>query len=179
MKKVLPLKNKFIKIVFAAFLCIHFASISSAFEGKSGTISFPQNTNSDELTLVSHSFQVLSTNEYGATYILEVTNNSALELNLDVTAVNNNSDIENPDHSPISENVELKSEFYDVDYKKHIESIHLKAGDSYKFKVTIDVPENTVAQRWNCTKVELSPDNKGLSQVSILLHTYVSDLTQD
>lgn len=181
MKKNLPLKNRFAKIVFATIFFVCVANFTFANKNTSNQSENLTNKSfaEDVLILTSLNRQIRSTNELGATYLLQVKNNSSIEINASVSVKNNNTEIENPDNSTMSENVDLEFSIHKVKEQSQIEMIQLKPGDSFQFEVTVRVPDNVPIERWNCAKVEITPNVTNYESVTILLHTYLPDMSKD
>mgnify|MGYP006294577231 CR=1 FL=1 len=135
--------------------------------------------NNQELTLVPVNFKVQSTSETGAKFVIDITNNSALTHELNLTIDNNISGIENPDDSNSSGNVELKFSFIDFNSKQKIESIQLNAGQTYRFILVAQSSDTTPLKRWNCSRLSINSITDPSVSSSLVLHTYVRDLTEE
>jgi hypothetical protein len=179
MKNSLLSKKGIKKITITMILCIYVTSFTSAMLINDEIISGSDSITSDVLTLTSLNRQVRSINKFGTTYILEVKNNSAVEINATVSVENHNTEIENPDESSITKNVELKFSIHLVDQQTQLENIKIKPEGSIQFEVTVTVPENTPIEKWNCAKIEIVPNEPSLSPVQLMLHTFIPDITED
>lgn len=167
------------QIMFTLLLCICFTSISLAKTYTNKTENSLQSSSSEVLSLTSLNRQVRSINKFGTTYVLEAKNNSSVEINATVSIENHNTEIENPDESSIAENVNLMFNVHLAGQQTPLESIKLKPGSLIQFEVTVTVPQNTPYEKWNCAKIEIVPNDPGLSPVLLMLHTFIPDITED
>ena len=55
------------------------------------------------------------------------------------------------------------------------DKVFLKPGESYKFKVRVDVPKGTPFKRWSCIQVKANSNTCKSSEVSTVLKVFVRD----
>jgi len=171
-------KYSYIFTVSALIILTGFANLGFAKENKpKNREGRPSNSSHEEvLTLTPLNKKIRSTNESGATYILDVKNNSSNEINARVSVENYNTEIENPDESAATENVELEFLVHLISQQTPVEFINLKSGDSYQLEITAKAIENTPTEKWNCARVEIIPSSQKLKPAMLILHTFVNDI---
>lgn len=145
------------------------------------TISFgvKAQENSQKLKINPVNFKVQSTSETGAKFVLDVTNNTAQTHELDFAIDNNISGINNPDGTNSEGNVELNFSFLDFNSKDEINSILLNAGQTYRFILVAQSSDTTPLKRWNCSRLSINSITDPSVSSSVVLHTYVRDLTEE
>ncbi len=118
-----------------------------------------------------------SADEEGASFnlILENTSTRKTTYNISTTNLttpcgNNNTNIKN---SPIS-NVELNVVLHATDSKgSSLNEVTVNAGQTFKFRVKVNVPEGTPYNNWSCIEVEAKSNDCTSNSVSTILSVYV------
>ncbi len=119
-----------------------------------------------------------STSPEGARYNMILSNNGPITTNYLLSAININSDCTNNDGSSSSENANLTASFTDGNANS-ISEISLIPGEAISFTVTVNVPIGTAVNKWNCTEIKAIASTCPNYNVSIILHTLVSDPSQE
>lgn len=132
-----------------------------------------------KIILSSVNYDVQSTNSNGAKFILDAKNNTQDEQLLFFNIKNNNSGAKNPDKSNSSGNVDLDYSVLDFKTKDEIQSATINAGETYRFIVLMKQSSNTPLKKWNHSKFEIYSKTKPSVKASLVLKTFVRDLSEE
>lgn len=114
----------------------------------------------------------------GTKYIIEIANEGSMPDSYQLQALNITSNCSNNDGSPTSANVNLTVNCTDFD-NNIITEIVLNPGETKSFLAKVSAPEATPYNRWNCTQIIATSKECTTYSISTILHTIVTDPTQD
>ena len=136
-----------------------------------GTSVFAQNCNAE--LVVEKNRNTRSANEDGAAFSLVLTNNSSITTSYIITTINLKESCANKNRKTSLSNVNLNIVI------QGNTQISLGAGQSYNFKIHVNVPTGTPYYRWSCIEVQAKSDECNSISANTLLKVYVPDPTEE
>jgi hypothetical protein len=115
-----------------------------------------------------------STQNTGTYYKLVISNTGEDKNIFNLTYENNTNDCSNRDGSNISNNIDLKLEFLDLN-RKPINQLSLNKGESITFLAHVIVPSGAIPNRWCCSKIIAKSNICQNYAINTVLNTLLTD----
>lgn len=115
-----------------------------------------------------------SADESGATFIMLLENKSTESAIFDISSQNITAQCSNNPIDPAEPNVQLNVSYllFESDQTMYTK-ITMNAGQTYKFRVKVTVPNGTPFNRWGCIQINAKPELCHSYSVNTVLSVYV------
>lgn len=120
-----------------------------------------------------------SAGENGALFEMELKNNGSSQETFSIETAFLTESCANSSLKTNAANVKLDIIYPNIGNKEvKLTNISVKAGETYKFKMQLNVPTGTPVKRWSCIEVSAVSKNCKTAVASTVLHVYVPDNTE-
>lgn len=159
------ISSKLFSIIFLFFV---FTSFNGFSQNCSATLNVEKQRN------------VRSVDETGTSFNLELKNTSSTRLTYTISTINRKESCATKINYSSESNVNLEVTIIgDGTNLQNYNKVTINAGQSYNFKVQINVPVGTPYYRWSCIEVQVKSDKCNSISDSQLLKVYVTNPSEE